>query len=173
MNKIYRIAIAAILVIVVAIGLAIKVKSEQEQKIAKQKQINAVNQITPISQESNDTRADSLQANHISIYYFHGNMRCVTCHKLEQYSKEAIETIFKEEIASGKVEFRAVNVEEKGNEHYVDDYKLYTKSLVISLVKDGKEVKSKNLEKIWEYVGDKERFFTYVKDEVANFLKEL
>lgn len=121
----------------------------------------------------NDVSADSLQTNHISIYYFHGNMRCVTCHKLEQYSKEAVEIDFKDEIASGKIEFRVINVEEKGNEHYTDDYKLYTKSLVISLVKDGKEIKFKNLEKIWDYVGNKERFFAYVQEEVTNFLKEL
>lgn len=121
----------------------------------------------------NDARADSLQVNHISIYYFHGSMRCTTCNKFELYSKEVVETYFKDEIASGKVEYKVINVEDKDNEHYIDDYKLYTKSLVISLVKDGKEVKSKNLEKIWEYVGNKERFFTYVENEVANFLKEL
>ena len=120
-----------------------------------------------------EVRADSLQANHIIVYYFHGNLRCITCNKFEQYSKETVETNFKDEIASGKIEFKVINVEEKGNEHYVDDYKLYTKSLVVSLVKDGKEVKSKNLEKIWEYVGNKERFFAYVKNEIANFLKEL
>jgi hypothetical protein len=84
-----------------------------------------------------------------------------------------VETNFKDEIASGKIEFKVINIEEKGNEHYVDDYKLYTKSLVISLVKDGKEVKFKNLEKIWEYVRNKEQFFKYVTDEVINLLKEL
>jgi hypothetical protein len=121
----------------------------------------------------NDVRADSLLVNHISVYYFHGNMRCVTCNKFEQYSKEVVETNFKDEIASNKLEFKVINVEEKGNEHYVNDYKLYTKSLVISVVKDGKEVKSKNLEKIWQYVGNKEQFFKYVKADIANFLKEL
>ena len=116
--------------------------------------------------------AASLQPNHISVYYFHGYMRCPTCHKLEQYSKEAVEANFKDEIASGKLEFKVVNIEEKGNEHFVDDYQLYTKSLIVSLVQDGKEIKSKNLEKIWEYVGNKQRFLDYVKSEVADFLKE-
>ncbi|MDD5454415.1 MAG: nitrophenyl compound nitroreductase subunit ArsF family protein [Candidatus Ratteibacteria bacterium] len=120
-----------------------------------------------------ELKADSLQANHISVYYFHGNVRCVTCNKFEKYAREIIETNFKDEIASGKVEFKVINVEDKSNEHYVDDYKLYTKSLVISLVKDGKEIKSKNLEKIWEYVRNKEQFFKYVTDEVTNLFKEL
>jgi hypothetical protein len=76
----------------------------------------------------------------VVAYYFHGTMRCPTCHKLEQYSQEAIETNFKEALASGKFEFKAINVEGKGNEHYVKDYQLYSKSLVLSLIKDGKDL---------------------------------
>ncbi|MDD5730003.1 MAG: nitrophenyl compound nitroreductase subunit ArsF family protein [Candidatus Omnitrophica bacterium] len=120
----------------------------------------------------NKTSAAFLQPDHITVYYFHSSMRCPTCYKLEQYSKEAVETYFKNEIVSGKVEFRAVNIEDKANEHFVKDYQLYTKSLVLSLVKDGKEIKAKNLEKIWEYAMDKQRFFSYVKAEIADFLKE-
>jgi hypothetical protein len=33
-------------------------------------------------------------------------------------------------------------VEEKQNERYVSDYQLYTKTLLLSLVKNGKEVRS-------------------------------
>jgi hypothetical protein len=109
---------------------------------------------------------------HVAAYYFHGSFRCPTCHKLEQYSREAIENNFKDEIASGKLEYRTVNVEDKGNEHYANDYRLYTKSLILSLVKDGKEVKWINLDKIWEYVRDKEKFIDYVKNAVADLLKE-
>ena len=112
------------------------------------------------------------QGAHVVAYYFHGQMRCPTCYKLEQYSKEAIETNFKDALASGKLEFKVVNVEDKGNEHYGNDYQLYTKSLVLSLVKNGKEIKWRNLDKIWEYAGNKQRFIDYVKSGVADFLKE-
>ncbi|MDD5691978.1 MAG: nitrophenyl compound nitroreductase subunit ArsF family protein [Candidatus Omnitrophica bacterium] len=111
-------------------------------------------------------------ATRVIAYYFHGSFRCATCHKLEQYSKEAIEINFQDALASGKLEFKAVNVEDRGNEHYSKDYQLYTKSLILSLVKDGKEIKWKNMDKIWEYVSDKKRFFDYVNEEVNNFLKE-
>ena len=109
---------------------------------------------------------------HIVAYYFHGSFRCPTCHKLEQYSKEAIEDNFKDAIASGRLEYEVVNVEDRGNEHYANDYELYTKSLILSLVKDGKEIKWVNLDKIWEYVGNKEKFIDYVKAGVSDFLKE-
>ena len=92
----------------------------------------------------------------VIAYYFHGSFRCITCNNMEKYSKEAIEGNFKDELASGELEFKAVNVEEKGNEHFVNDYQLYTKSLFLSIVKDGKEVKSKNLDKIWEFARNKQ-----------------
>ncbi len=108
----------------------------------------------------------------VIAYYFHGTMRCSTCHKLEQYSKEAIETNFKDALASGKLEFKVINIEDRGNERYGKDYQLYTKSLILSLVKNGKEIKWQNIDKIWEYVGNKERFIDYVKNGVAGLLKE-
>jgi hypothetical protein len=116
--------------------------------------------------------ADNPAANSkVYAYYFHGSMRCPTCYKLEQYSQEAIEANFKNELISGKLIFSAINTDEKGNEHFVNDYQLYTKSLVVSLVKYGKEVKSKNLAKIWDYVGNKQKFSDYVTQEIKNFLQ--
>jgi len=115
---------------------------------------------------------ESAKGAHVVAYYFHGSFRCSTCHKLEEYSKEAIENNFKDAIASGRLEYKVVNVEDKGNEHYGSDYQLYTKSLILSLVKDGKEIKWKNMDKIWEYVRNKERFIEYAKSGVADLLKE-
>jgi hypothetical protein len=90
---------------------------------------------------------------------------------MEKYSREAIETSFKDALASGSLEFKAVNVEDKGNEHFVNDYQLYTKSLILSLVKDGKEIKHKNLDKIWEHSRNKQKFIDYVTSEISNFMK--
>jgi hypothetical protein len=114
---------------------------------------------------------ENVQGAHVVAYYFHGTFRCPTCQKLERYSREAIESNFNEALASGKLAFTVVNVEINGNEHYMSDYQLYTKSLVLSLTKNGKEVAFKNLDKIWEYVGGKQRFEDYVRNEVAAFLK--
>lgn len=116
---------------------------------------------------------DKEKSAHIVAYYFHGTARCPTCHRLEKYSKEAIETSFKDALMSGKLEFKIINVDDKGNEHYSNDYQLYTKSLILSLVKDGKQIKWKNLDKIWEYVGNKQKFLEYVTTEINSFLKDI
>jgi hypothetical protein len=109
----------------------------------------------------------------IIVYYFYTNFRCASCHKIENYTKEAIEKYFKDELKSGKLVFKAINVEEKENEHFVKDYKLYTKSVVLSLVKNNKEVKYNNLAKVWNYLKDKKKFYGYIKKETDKYLKEL
>jgi hypothetical protein len=108
----------------------------------------------------------------VIAYYFHGNARCPTCHKMEKYTKEAIESGFSNELKSGALAFMRVNVEEEGNEHFIAEYQLYTKALVISQIEDDKEVRHKDLSKIWEYVRDKERFLEYVTGEINGYLKE-
>ena len=123
--------------------------------------------LSPLAQAGTDEKGP-----YVIAYYFHGTTRCPTCYKLERYSKEAIDNNFKDALGSGKLEFKVVNIEDAGNEHYGKDYQLYTKSLILSLVKDGKEIKWENMDKIWEYVGNKQRFIDYLKSGVADFLKE-
>lgn len=108
----------------------------------------------------------------VIAYYFHGSFRCPTCVNMEKYSREAIETNFKDAQASGELEFKPVDVEKKGNEHFVGEYRLYTKTLILSLVKDGKEVRSKNLDRIWELSRDKQKFMDYVSGELNSFMKD-
>jgi hypothetical protein len=73
-------------------------------------------------------------------------------------------------LENGFLVFKAVNTDEKENEHFIDDYKLYTKALILSKVKDGEEVEWVNLDKIWKLVGDEDKYKTYVTSEVKEFL---
>ena len=52
----------------------------------------------------------------VIVYYFHGNVRCKTCRAIEAYTAEAIHEGFEEEIASGRLIWKPVNVDEDGNE---------------------------------------------------------
>jgi hypothetical protein len=109
-------------------------------------------------------------ARRLVAYYFHGNVRCATCRKLEAYSREAIEGAFAAELKNGRVVWQPVNYDEKPNRHYLKDYKLYTKALVIVDEAGGQTKRWKNLEKIWQLVGDKPAFLRYVQTETRAFL---
>ena len=111
-------------------------------------------------------------AQYLVATYFHTTARCPTCHTIEELSDRAVKFNFENELKTGKVVWRVINVDEPENKHYNDDYQLYTKSLIISEMKDGKEERWKNLEKIWVLVRDDEKFDAYVKDEITDWLKE-
>ena len=105
-------------------------------------------------------------------YYFHGNKRCSTCRKLEAYSEEAITGGFAPELESGELEWRVVNTDDKANAHFVTDFELVTKSVVLVEYRDGEVVRWKNLKLVWQLVGDEDGFVRYVRDETRDFLAE-
>ena len=106
------------------------------------------------------------------VTYYYTSHRCSTCKKLEAYSRQAIEKGFPAEIEAKRVVFRTLNLDEPENGRYVEDYKLVTKSLIVSLCRRGKEVKWKNLADIWKLVGDQEKFAEYVRSETRGYLEE-
>ncbi|HAH05704.1 MAG TPA: hypothetical protein DCM05_04120 [Elusimicrobia bacterium] len=95
--------------------------------------------------------------------YCHGNARCSNCIKIEEYSREALEKA----LASGRLRFETVNIDEPANRHFVQDYGLYTKSLVL-VDQTGRH---KVLNGVWDHLDDKNAFIAYVKAETENFLK--
>jgi len=108
----------------------------------------------------------------VVAYYFHTTYRCATCRSIEAYSREAIEAAFAADIAAGRLVLKTVNIEVKGNEHFVKDYALYTKSLVLVNEVRGTKPRWKNLEKVWQLVQDKPKFLRYVQDETRAYLAE-
>lgn len=114
--------------------------------------------------------AKSKDSKFVTAYYFHGNFRCATCKKIEQYSREAIELNFAQQLKSGALVFQAVNVDEPENQHFVQDYQLVTRSLVLVKYENGKQTAWKNLPAVWQNAGDQTAFFSYVKKEVEAYL---
>lgn len=104
------------------------------------------------------------------VYYFHGNTRCITCKKIESFAKSAIESAFAAELKTGQIQFRVVNVEEPMNEHFVQDYQLATRSVVLSRLRNDKQDAWKNLDQVWTLVRDPEAFQRYVVDETKQLL---
>lgn len=106
----------------------------------------------------------------VVVYYFHGDVRCATCRKLEAYSEEAIRTGFADELSSGAMSYRLVNVDQAANKHFVTDFQLTNKAVVVVEYDDGTPVRHENLTKVWQLVRDKEKFLDYVQEETRGFL---
>jgi len=114
----------------------------------------------------------SVLPHRVIAYYFHTTYRCASCRTIEAYSHEAIDSAFAGPIKAGRLVWKVVNVEVKGNEHFTKDYQLYTKSLVLVNEERGKPTQWKNLAKVWELLNDKPKFFKYVQAEVDGYLAD-
>jgi hypothetical protein len=109
----------------------------------------------------------------VAVYYFHGNFRCYNCMTIEQYSREAIEKYFPEQLKTGRLTFSVINIDMPENEHFVKDYQLYTRSLIVAEFKNGKQIKWTNLEKVWNNIKDRDAFYNYIKTEIEKAIKNI
>ena len=122
--------------------------------------------------EAEDEAAVEPQPHHLVVTYFHTTFRCPTCHNIENYSKTAVHSNFENEMQSGKLVWRVINVDAPENKQFIKDYQLYSKHLIVSEVKDGKEVRWKDLKDVWTHVRNEEKFENYVKTEISDWLRE-
>ncbi len=97
-------------------------------------------------------------AHKVIAYYFHTNTRCSTCRKIEAYSQEAILQGFPDELKNGRLEMRIINYEQPENRHFIQDYKLVSKSLILANTVDGKQTGWTNLKMVWQLTGRKDAF---------------
>lgn len=109
----------------------------------------------------------------VVAYYFHGRVRCVSCVKIENLSGKAIRERFPEELRTGRLAFREVNIDDPANRHFIDDYGLSSQSLVIVEFRDGRPFRWKNLEKVWTLLDSEKEFLPYVQEGVSSCLNGL
>lgn len=107
----------------------------------------------------------------IVAMYFHGDVRCTTCRKVEAYAKEAVEEGFKDRMAAGQVEFRAVNVDQLENRHFIEDYRLTSRSVVVAEEVGGAVTRWVKLDQVWSLVGDRPTYLVYVQDAVRAYVE--
>ncbi len=103
----------------------------------------------------------------VLVYYFHATTRCATCRTIEAYAKETVATRFASEIEARRLAWQAVNVDEPSNRHFIRDFQLYTRSVVVVDAKNPKRYKV--LDRVWQLVRDKAAFQSYVEQEIRAF----
>jgi hypothetical protein len=156
--------IAAVLLLFVAVSIAVVALREMGDRGS------AEAAPKPAEQTVAATAEPEPPAHQFAAYYFRTNVRCPSCIKIEGWTDEAITTNFADELADGSLVWTTINTEEEGNEHYVDDYKLYTKQVILAEFKNGKRVRYKDLAKVWDLLGDQQDFGDYIVSEVQSFM---
>jgi len=108
----------------------------------------------------------------IVVYYFYTTIRCSTCINIEKLTKQAVEEGFPYEVADRTIVFQALNTDDPENEHFLLDYNLYNKSVIVSDQNKGVVTRWKNLDSIWELESKESDFISYIQDGVKTYLNE-
>lgn len=115
--------------------------------------------------------AETGPADRVVAYYFHTAKRCKSCLRIEELAEQALRSEFGEALREGRLEWRAVNMEAAGNEHFVRDYELVTSSLVLVDVEDGEQRAWERMDAVWELMDDELMFHAYVVGQARAFLE--
>jgi hypothetical protein len=111
-------------------------------------------------------------ADGVIAYYFHGKIRCPTCRRIETYAHEAVRAGFAKQLAGGRLRWQVVDYELPENRHFATDYELAAPTVVLVETSGGGRKQWKNLDRVWELVGDKEAFVEYVRRETRAWLED-
>lgn len=106
----------------------------------------------------------------VVVTYFTTDVRCDSCRKIEQLSRQAVEQGFPDEVARGKVVFRVINTDRPENHHFVDTYEIANKTVVVSHQVDGRESEWTNRQDIWLLLDETDEFLNYVREPVKLYL---
>jgi hypothetical protein len=94
-------------------------------------------------------------------------LRCYSCLTIEAYAQEAAETLFPAALASGQLVWLPLNIEEEGNEHFEEDFRLEGSSLVLARKVGDEIVAWQNLRDVWDHLDHKDNFFEYIRTNVS------
>jgi hypothetical protein len=80
-----------------------------------------------------------------------------------------VETYFNAEVASGKLTFQSVDVQDSSNAPIVAKYGAYTSSLFINSIRDGSD-HIEHVVDIWYVLGNDKAFVEIVKSKIEKSL---
>lgn len=89
-----------------------------------------------------ESQTESPKNDFVEVLYFHGAQRCPTCQAIEQCAREVVEAEFADELKSGKVVFKVVDISTSEGESLADRYEVTWSSLFVNDWKGGKETKN-------------------------------
>lgn len=107
----------------------------------------------------------------IEVKYYHATLRCASCIQIEDFISKTLNLAYDKELKDSTLRFTSLDFMQPENEPMMEKYGFDTQALIITKVVDGKEVKFKNLDLIWDYLSDFAKFEKYVEDEIREFAK--
>jgi hypothetical protein len=106
--------------------------------------------------------------NDVEVYYFHMTTRCVTCKTIEAEARKNIETLYANQVKTGKVTFNALNVQESPGKDVGARLGINSQTLII--VKGDQKINITN-EGFLYAVSKPEKFKEIIKEKIDPLIK--
>ena len=107
--------------------------------------------------------ADTLQANHIEVLYFHGAQRCVTCRAIETHTSALLDSLYAKELADGLIQYKVIDISQPEHEAIAKRYEVTWSALLVNSWDEGTEC-----------INDLTKCgFSYARHEPQRFKQEL
>ena len=118
---------------------------------------------------SNNTEVAVAEANKVEVFLFHATQRCPTCIAIGRFTGETVKERFQNELKSGQVEFREINIDLPENKGLAQKFQAGGSALYFNAIKDGVD----NIEqdtKVWSLIGNTAQFKDYIENRINNLL---
>lgn len=124
--------------------------------------------VTAASPRQSATAKDKLE-----VLYFHGKQRCITCRAIEKATKEVLDTYFANELKTGKIAYRIIDISQPANEKIADKYEVSWSSLFVNQWFKGKEFKNNLTELAFSYAKNSPDVFkSRLRKKIEELLKQ-
>ena len=156
MKKLFTVLLVAMAIA----GLALAVKNRIAEPVPPE----------PVAQRPPTVPETAAAAHVVKVTYFTTNVRCPSCLKIEELTRKIVETRFAGELTEGTVTFQLINTDLPGNAHFIEDYGLVSKTVVVAEFDEGVPGDWINLQDVWLKFTDPESFEQYITDAVNGML---
>ncbi|MFA5249450.1 MAG: nitrophenyl compound nitroreductase subunit ArsF family protein [Candidatus Paceibacterota bacterium] len=108
-------------------------------------------------------------AQKVEVFLFHRTQRCTTCIAIGKLSGQTVEERFGQEVSSGKVVFREVNLDEPQNKELAEKFKASGSALFINTIRNGSDNIQEDVS-VWRLTGDEAAFKNYLAGKINGLL---
>ncbi|MFQ5631731.1 MAG: nitrophenyl compound nitroreductase subunit ArsF family protein, partial [bacterium] len=105
----------------------------------------------------------------VVVLLFHRSQRCAFCLNMEAHTRAALNASFAGEVQAGSLAFRMVDMEQQHYKTLVQKLGLFTSSVVLIALQEGKISRWEVFEKAWDLTERREEFMQKFKKALQNF----
>jgi hypothetical protein len=114
-----------------------------------------------------------VKENTIEVFDFHTTNRCITCKAIEANTQYTLETYFAQELESGKITFKVINIDDDENYELAKKFKASGTSLFLNIINSENEKQVDLTAFAFTYGKKKDVFSEKLKNKIEKHLEKL